>query len=101
MLITGACLRGAGRTPGPGGLRRGAPCGTAARSAVVLAGGAPRVLTPPGRADGAALMALSNVEPDERSGGFLGGLRLAAVRPRLLHALPGLLEARPPQAVLT
>lgn len=87
VLVTGARLRGAGRTAGPGALRPGGPCGTAPRCAVVLAGGMPRVLVPPGQADGAALAALSAVEPDERGGGFLGGLRLAAVRRRPLHDL--------------
>ena len=73
VLITGARLRGAGRTAGPGAPGAGGPCGTA--------------LVAPGQADGAALAALSAVEPDERGGGFLGGLRLAAVRLRLLHPL--------------
>ena len=87
VLITGARLRGAGGTAGPGAPGAGGPCGAAPRCAVVLAGGLPRVLVAPGQADHAALAALSAVEPDERGGGFLGGLRLAAVRLRLLAPL--------------
>ena len=93
VLMTGARLRGAGGAPGPGAFGREGPSDTVARFAVVLAGGAPRVLAPLGHAEGASLAALSVVEPDERSGGFLAGLRLAAVRLRPLHLFLGLLGA--------
>jgi hypothetical protein len=78
LLATGARLHGAAPAAGaPRAERRGA-----AAVAVVLAGGAPRVLVPPQAGVDAALAAVSLVQAAEGPGGLLGGLRLAAVRPR-------------------
>ncbi|KAK9835422.1 hypothetical protein WJX81_008561 [Elliptochloris bilobata] len=81
LLLAGARLRGAAGPPTPLGTWRGLSAGTA-RFAFVLAGGAPRVLAPPGQAADAALAALSEVKPAEGGGGFLSGLRLAALLAR-------------------
>lgn len=72
LLAVVARMRGAG-----GGLT--SPLQDA-HVAVVLAGGHPRVLLPPGKAVDEAQAALSLVEPAEGcGGGLLSGLRLAAV----------------------
>ena len=75
LLAVVARMRGAG-----GGLTSPSQD---AHVAVVLAGGRPRVLAPPGKAGDEAQAALSLVEPAEGcGGGLLSGLRLAAVCPR-------------------
>ena len=82
LLAAGARPHGAARAAPPAaGMAHGERRGAAA-VAVVLAGGAPRVLVPPQAGVDAALAAVSLVQAAEGPGGLLGGLRLAAVRPR-------------------